>query len=278
MRARKLFLEPENRFLSIRNQCELLGIPKSSYYYEPVSASEEDLQIMRKIDELNICHPYYGSRRLSVIISQELGIKVNRKKIQRLMRIMGIEAIYPKPRLTVSNPEHRVYPYLLRELAINRANQVWAADVTYIPMRQGFLYLIVIIDWYSRYVIDFELSNTLEAYFCVSALERALIKGSPEIFNTDQGSQFTSDMWINSLKAHKISISMDGKGRAIDNIIIERFFRSIKYEEIYINPCDTVKQQFNSIKQYIKLYNFKRPHQSLKYKTPAEIYLKGVIL
>lgn len=270
--------------LSLRSQCDLLNINRSSYYYKPVSVNEIDLKIMRRIDEIYLDFPFYGSRKITAILSREFDISINRKKILRLMKLMGIEPIYQKvKKTTIINKEHRIYPYLLRNITIDKVNQVWAADITYIPMRYGFMYLIAIIDWCSRYIVGYKLSNSLEIFFCLEALEEVLNnennnKIKPEIFNTDQGSQFTSDKWTNIIINNGVKVSMDGKGRWIDNVIIERFFRSLKYEEIYINPCDSVTELKYRIKNYINIYNNKRIHQSLDYNTPSDIYYGRVNL
>ena len=258
--------------LSLFRQCELLGVNRSSYYYKPVAATGEELTLMQKIDEIYLKHPYYGSRRITVTLNNEHNIIVNRKRVLRLMKLMGIEAIYPRPKTTIGNKQHQKYPYLLKDIDIDKPNQVWAADITYIPMSKGFLYLVAIIDWFSRYIISWELSNTLDSFFCLEALERGLGIIVPDICNTDQGSQFTGNLWTQCLSANNVKISMDGKGRAIDNIIIERFFRSLKYEEIYINPCDTGSELRKCISGYIHFYNTQRPHQSLDYQTPELIY------
>jgi putative transposase len=268
--------------LSLRFQCNLLNINRSSYYYKPVCVNEVDLKIMRRIDEIYLNFPFYGSRKITIILNKEFGIPINRKKVCRLMRLMGVEAIYQKAKkTTIANKEHKIYPYLLRDAIIDAVNQVWAADITYIPMRHGFMYLIAIIDWSSRYIIGYKLSNSLEILFCLTALKEAFDnnkKIKPEIFNTDQGSQFTSNKWTDIIISNNVKVSMDGKGRWIDNVIIERFFRSLKYEEIYINPCDTVSELKLRIKNYINFYNTKRIHQSLDYNTPSDIYHKRVIL
>jgi putative transposase len=270
--------------LSLRSQCNLVNINRSSYYYKAGNVSEIDLKIMRRIDEIYLNFPFYGSRKITVILSREFNISINRKKILRLMKLMGIEAIYQKAKkTTIANKEHKIYPYLLRNIIIDKINQVWAADITYIPMRYGFMYLIAIIDWYSRYIIGYKLSNSLEIFFCLEALEEAFDNGNgnkikPEIFNTDQGSQFTSDKWTNVIINNDVKVSMDGKGRWIDNVIIERFFRSLKYEEIYINPCDSVTELKLRIKKYINIYNNERIHQSLDYNIPSDIYHGRVTL
>ena len=226
--------------LPVARQCELLDLPRSTFYYQPKAVPEGDLELMRKIDECHLQRPYYGSRRLRDWL-QDLGYAINRKKLQRLMREMGLTALYPKQNLSKRNQAHKVYPYLLRGLVIDRPNQAWAADVTYIPMAKGFLYLVAIIDWYSRKVLAWELSNSMDVRFCVEALETALGKyGKPEIFNTDQGSQFTSEAFTSVLKENDIRISMDGKGRWVDNVFVERLWRSLKYEEVYLKGYGNV--------------------------------------
>ena len=246
---------------------------RTGYYYQTVGESSENLILMRLLDELYTKYPFYGSRRMSTTLNAQ-GYRVNRKRIQRLMRLMGIEAIYPKPDISKVNQRHKVYPYLLRNISIERINQVWSADITYIPMESGFMYLVAIIDWYSRYVLAWELSNTLDASFCLHALNNTLQRGKPEIFNTDQGSQFTSEAFTGCLKDADIATSMDGCRRALDNIFIERLWRSVKYENIYINAYETVAQLVHGLSQYFYFYNNQRPHQALKYKTPAAVYNK----
>lgn len=267
--------------LSLRSQCDLLNINRSSYYYKPIKVNEIDLKIMRRVDEIYLNFPFYGSRKITAILNKEFNISINRKKVLRLMKLIGIEPIYQKSKkTTIINKEHKIYPYLLRSIIINKVNQVWAADITYIPMKYGFMYLIAIIDWFSRYIIGYKLSNSLEIFFCLEALEESFDnnKIKPEIFNTDQGSQFTSDKWINFIINNNVKVSMDGKGRWIDNVIIERFFRSLKYEEIYINPCDTITELKSRINNYINFYNTERLHQSLDYNTPSDIYHERVNL
>ena len=219
--------------LSVVHQCRLLGISRSSVYYRPVGASQEDLELMREIDRQYMLTPFYGSRRIVAWLKTQ-GYQVNRKRVQRLMRTMGLEAIYRRPRTSQPVPGHKVYHYLLRGVEINRVNQAWTADITYIPMAKGFLYVVAIMDWYSRYVLSWRVSNALEADFCVDALEEALSKGKPEVFNTDQGSQFTSEAFTGLLEQHGVRVSMDGKGRYTDNLFIERLWRSLKYEEVYL--------------------------------------------
>ncbi len=263
-------IEPE-RVLSIRRQCELLGLNRGSFYYEPVGETEENLTIMRRIDELYVAHPFLGSRRLVEMLARE-GIDVNRKRIQRLMRLMGLEAIYPKRSLSRHGAAHRVYPYLLREVPTTRPNQVWATDITYIPMRRGFLYLVAILDWFSRYVLAWRLSNSLEVAFCLEALEEALEQGTPEIFNSDQGVQFTSETFTRRLTEAGIRISMDSRGRVFDNIFVERLWRSVKYEEVYLKAYEDGWTAGESLGRYFAFYNMRRPHQALEYQTPQEVY------
>ena len=256
--------------LSLTRQVELLGISRSSLYYEPVVDPYDDL-LMRLIDEQYTRMPFYGSRKIAEAL-QRMGHNVGRKRVQRLMRTMGIEAIYPRPNLSKPHPEHTIYPYLLRNAVINRTDQVWSSDITYIRLSKGFVYLVAIMDWYSRYVLSWELSTTLEADFCISALEQALAIGRPEIFNTDQGSQFTSSDFTKLLIDEAILVSMNGKGRAMDNIFTERLWRSLKYEEVYIKGYQTVRDTKHGIGTYFHLYNHERLHQSLNYLTPAEVY------
>ena len=261
-----------NATLSMRRQCELLGVNRSSLYYVPVEPDAEELEVMRRMDELHLEHPSFGSRMLTQVLKRE-GRVINRKRVQRLMRLMGLESMAPKPNTSKPSPAHPVYPYLLRNLKILRVNQVWAADITYIPMARGFVYLVAIIDWYSRRVLAWRLSNTLETTFCVVALHEALARhGSPEIFNTDQGAQFTSEDFTSVLLDRGIKISMDGKGRCIDNIFVERLWRSLKYEEVYLNAYDSVPEAREGIGRYFDFFNDERPHQALGYQTPASFY------
>jgi len=257
---------------SVRRQCELLRICRSGLYYVPTPTSPEELALMRRIDELHLNHPFYGSRKLSYLLRQE-GRDANRKRVQRLMRVMGLEAMVPKPKTSEPHPEHVKYPYLLRGLAISRVNQVWATDITYIPMKAGFVYLVAIMDWYSRRVLSWRLSNTLDSSFCVEALEEAVARfGRPEIFNTDQGAQFTSDAFTKPLRDRGIAISMDGKGRCLDNVFVERLWRSVKYEEVYLHAYDSVAEARAGIGRYLSFYNEQRPHQALGYQTPAAFH------
>lgn len=271
MKARRAMIE-QDVTPSMRQQCELLSVNRSSVYYEPVGSDPEELSLMRRIDELHLKYPFFGSRMIKQTL-KSAGTVINRKRVQRLMRLMGLESVAPKPRTSKSAPEHPVYPYLLRGLAITHANQVWAADITYISMARGFAYLVAIIDWHSRRVLAWRLSNTLETGFCVEALEEALKRfGEPSIFNTDQGSQFTDKDFTGLLRARGIKISMDGKGRCIDNIFVERLWRSLKYEEVYLNPYDSLTEARGGIGGYFRFFNHRRPHTSLGYQTPAAYY------
>lgn len=270
----KNLIEPNNRNINISRQCELLGLSRSSYYYEPVCESPENLLYMRLLDEQYLKRPYYGVARMHAFL-QNSGHQVNIKRVRRLLRMMGLEAVYSKPKLSKANPEHKKYPYLLKGLNINKPNMVWSTDITYIPMKHGFLYLTAIIDWYSRYIIAWEISNSLDVSFCVETLEKALEKNKPEIFNTDQGSQYTSNTFTDILKSNFIEISMDGKGRATDNIMIERFWKSVKYEYIYLNEITTGAELWTGLNKYFNFYNNERLHQTLKYKTPYDIYFEN---
>ena len=255
--------------MSIKEKCKLLDIPRSSYYLKPKSESNENLDLMRKLDQLYIKYPFYGSRRFAAHFN------VNRKRIQRLMRLMDIKSIYPKRKTSIPNKDHEIYPYLLRNVEITFVNQVWSSDITYIPVNKGFFYLVAIMDWYSRFVIGWQVSNSLHSSFCIEVLEESLVIGTPGIFNTDQGAQYTSNEFIAILKTHEIQISMDGKGRYLDNIWIERLWRSLKYEEIYLNEYKNGKELYEALNKYFLFYNFQRPHQALNYKTPASIFATG---
>jgi putative transposase len=257
---------------SVRRQCELLGVNRSGLYYEPVGESEENLRLMRLLDEQYTRVPFYGSRRMTEWLATQ-GYEVNRKRVSRLMELMGIEAVYPKPKLSQPGEGHKVYPYLLRGLTVDRLNQVWSTDITYIRMAQGFIYLVAVMDWYSRYVLSWSLSLTMEIDFCIEALRSALRRGRPEIFNSDQGVQFTSEKFTAELAAKEIAISMDGRGRCMDNIFIERLWRSLKYEEVYLKDYESVTEARAGIERYFRFYNQERLHQSLDYRTPAAIYL-----
>ena len=258
--------------ISVRRQCELLGVSRSSYYYQAAETSAEDLRLMRLIDEQYLRTPFFGSRQMTAWLKRFTGECVNRKRVVRLMKRMGIEAIYPQRKTTIRNPKHRVFPYLLRNMQIVRKDQVWSTDITYIPLRTGFMYLVAVMDWFSRHVLSWQLSNTLENHFCISALEDALQISTPEIFNTDQGSQFTSNRFIDTLKRHSIAISMDGRGRALDNVFIERLWRTVKYEDIYLKDYGTAAELRSGLSEYFSFYGTERPHSSLGHRTPAEVY------
>lgn len=255
-------------------QCELLGLERSSYYYRAASESPENLMLMRLIDEQYTRTPYYGILRMTAWLRSK-GHPINHKRVRRLMRQMGIEAIYPKPRLSQGVPEHRIYPYLLTGVVIERPNQVWSTDITYIRMRQGFLYLVAILDWYSRYVLSWEVSNSLDVSFCLETLERAVQVTRPEIFNSDQGAQFTSHVFTERLKASGIRISMDGRGRVFDNIFVERLWRSVKYEEVYLKDYESVPEAIGGLGAYFEFYNQERLHQALGYRTPTAVYFQA---
>src|SRR4051812_34466253 len=257
--------------ISVRRQCELLGVNRSGLYYEPLGESEENLRLMRLLDEQYTRTPFYGSRKMREWLITE-GYAVNRKRISRLLALMGLEAAYPKPKLSEPGEGHRIYPYLLRGTTVERVNQVWSTDITYIRMAQGFLYLVAVMDWFSRFVLSWSLSLTMEVDFCLEALQRALRRGRPDIFNSDQGSQFTSDRFTGELVTHQIAISMDGRGRCLDNIFVERLWRSLKYEEVYLKDYTTVTEARAGIECYFRFYNQERLHQSLGYRTPAAIY------
>jgi putative transposase len=273
---RRAMVERESQELPVSQQCRLLAVSRSSLYRKPAEVSAEDLAIMALIDRQYLARPYYGSRRMAAWLETQ-GQLVNRKRVQRLMRLLGLVAIYQRPNTSKPAAAHRIYPYLLGGLAVERSNQVWCSDVTYIPMAKGFLYLVVIMDWASRAVLTWRLSNTLGADFCAEALEEALsCYGRPEIFNTDQGSQFTSDDFTGILKRHGVRISMDGKGRCMDNIFVERLWRSLKYEEVYLRAYGTVAEAKAGIGAWLDFYNDERQHQSLGYRTPRQIYQEGL--
>ncbi len=267
-------IQTQHPSLSIKCQCQLLGLPLSTYYYHAASPAPVKFHLMKLIDQAYLQHPFYGVRRITRWLNQrypELG-PINHKRIARLMRQMGIQGIYPKKKLSIANKEHLKYPYLLKDLTIAHPDQVWATDITYIPMHRGFCYLVAIIDWHTRYIVSWKLSNTLEIDFCIQALHEALQQGQPEIFNSDQGSQFTSPQFTQILEGKAIQISMDGKGRVFDNIFIERFWRSIKYEEVYLHGYENVRVAEESIRKYIHFYNHERLHSSLGYRTPFSLY------
>ena len=268
--ARRQMVDREYPLITLSRQIELLGMSRSGFYYQPHLDPYEEV-LIRLIDEIYTEFPSYGSRKIKKQLARQNHF-VCRERVQRLMREMGIEAIYPKPRTSVPHPDHKVYPYLLRGVDINRVNQVWSCDITYIRMKQGWLYLMAIMDWYSRFVLSWELSITMETDFCLTALNRALAVTKPDIFNSDQGSQFTSRAFTGLLSDHDIQISMDGRGRCFDNIFVERLWRSVKYEEVYLHDYVSVKEAIQSINAYFVRYNYRRLHQSLGYLTPAEVY------
>jgi putative transposase len=240
-------------------------------YYRPVGAPADDLRVMRLLDEVYTARPFYGSRRMAAELARR-GEAVNRKRVQRLLRVMGLEAIYPKPRLSVPAPGHRAYPYLLRDVAVERPGHVWSADITYLPLPSGFMYLAATIDWFSRYVVAWRLSNTLDGSFCQEMLEEALGRGTPEVFNTDQGVQFTAGAWTGRLERAGVAVSMDGRGRCLDNVFVERLWRSVKYEDVYLRGYESVPELGRGLAAYFRFYNHERPHQSLGYRTPAEVH------
>ena len=261
--------------LSICRQCELLGLNRSTYYLPPAVASEADLRLMRLIDQQYTQTPFYGSRRMTASL-ERAGEPVNRKRVRRLMALMGLEALFPKPRTTIAAPGARAYPYLLRGRELTRIDEVWSSDITYVPLRHGFMYLTAVIDWYSRYVLSWRLSNTLEGGFCLEALDEALSRGRPEIFNTDQGSQFTSREYTGRLEGAGVAVSRDGRGRALDNVFVERLWRSVKYEDIYIKDYERVPELETGLTAYFRFYDEDRPHQSLDYRTPGEVHRAGI--
>ena len=271
---RKALISDDSTRLSLVRQCELVSISRSSYYYRPTGESALNLELMSKMDRQYLKTPWYGSRQLARHLRRQ-GYSVGRGRIRRLMRVMGLQAIYQKPRTSVSDIQHRVYPYLLRGLLINRPNQVWCADITYIPMNHGFMYLVAVMDWHTRAVLSWRLSNSMESGFCVEALSEALsFYGRPEIFNTDQGSQFTSEEFTETLRSAGIQISMDGKGRWMDNVFIERLWRSLKYECVFLREFENGHQAGQEIDKWLDYYNTERPHSSLGDKTPMEAYIE----
>jgi putative transposase len=255
----------------VRRQCQLLGLNRSSLYYQPASETAENLRLMRLLDEEYTAHPFSGSRKLTRWLAQQ-GEAVNRKRVQRLMRLMGLEAIYPKPRLSSGGRGHRIYPYLLRNVRIERPDQVWSTDITYVPLASGFMYLAAVLDWFSRYVVAWRLSNTLDGSFCLEMLEEALNRGKPEVFNTDQGVQFTAEAWTGRLESTGVAVSMDGRGRCLDNVFVERLWRTVKYEDIYLWRYEGVAELQQGLGRYFPYYNEERLHQSLDYRTPAAVY------
>jgi putative transposase len=276
--TKRALIDQQSQQITQERQCELLNLCRSSLYYRPRPASlqrqcqqEEDWQIMRLLDEQYTQTPFYGSRRIAVWL-REQGYRVNRKRIRRLMHALGLQAVYPRPRLSVPHPEHRVYPYLLRGLKVTRVNQVWSSDITYVRLQRGYVYLVAVMDWFSRLVIEWELSITLDSSFCQEVLRRSLENGCPEIFNTDQGSQFTCSGFSSLLQQAQVRISMDGRGRALDNIFIERLWRSVKQEEVYLKEYQSPQDAALNLARYFRFYNEERPHQSLNYRTPASVY------
>jgi putative transposase len=268
---KRSWIERGHPEVSIRRQCELLGLSRASWYFAPAGETAENLALMRLIDQQYLVRPFYGSRRMATWLT-ERGHAVNRKRVQRLMRRMGLEAIYPKPRLSARGREARIYPYLLRNVEILRPNQVWSSDITYVPLLHGYAYLTAVLDWYSRYVLSWELSATLDGAFCLQALDRALGQGLPEIFNTDQGAQFTSLAFTGRLERQGIAISMDSRGRALDNVFVERLWRSVKYEEVYLREYETMASLAAGLEAYFWFYCHERPHQALGNRTPATVY------
>ena len=269
---RRRLVDDGDPALSIVAQCRLLKIARSTLYYRPAAVSAHDLALMRRMDELYLATPFYGSRRMAAMLRSD-GWPVNRKRVRRLMRVMGLEAIYQKPNTSRGHPEHKVYPYLLRGLIIDRPTQVWCADITYIPMAKGFVYLVAVMDWFSRRVLAWRLSISIETEFCVEALLDAMARhGQPDIFNTDQGVQFTSAAFVDELETRGVRISMDGKGRFLDNIFIERLWRSLKYEEVFIKAYASVAEARRGIGGWLSFYNDERPHQALAYRTPRAVF------
>lgn len=277
MKARMALFDKTDGQYSQSKQCELLGINKSTLYYEPVPVSREDLDIMALLDTKYTARPYYGVRRMTVYLTKDEGYVIGKDHVRTLLRRMGIMALFPTRNLSKPNPAHKIYPYLLKGVAITRSNQVWSIDITYIRLAHGFAYLVAVIDWYSRRVLSWRLSNTLESDFCVEALEESLeLYGTPEIFNSDQGSQFTSESFTSRLIARNVKISMDGRGRAYDNIFIERLWRSVKYEDIYLRQYQNIPECKTGLGEYFRTYDVERRHQALDYKTPYEVYFEGI--
>jgi putative transposase len=264
-------VERSNPDISISRQCQLLGLPRSSYYYRSAGENNLNLTLMRLLDEQYTRTPFYGSPKMTLWLKSQ-GYDINHKRVERLMRVMGLQAVYPKPNTSKPCPAHKIYPYLLRDVQIDHVDQVWSADITYIRLRGGFLYLVAIMDWFSRYVLSWRLSNTLENSFCVEALEESLKGKQPEIFNTDQGTQFTAEDFTGVLQDRQIAISMDGRGRYLDNIFVERLWRSVKYEEVYIHDYQTPAEAYLGLKRYFEFYNTERFHLSLNGKTPYDVY------
>lgn len=268
-------IEKDNQKISLHRQCQLLGLNRSSFYYERQEEREENLLLMRLLDEQYTNYPFYGVERMTAWLRTK-GFEVNQKRVRRLLRKLGILAIYPRPNLSKPGLREVKYPYLLKGVSVERVNQVWSTDITYIRLFSGFIYLVAIMDWYSRYVLSWEISVTMESEFCLSALDRALMTGCPEIFNSDQGSQFTSSAFTKNLLMREIKISWDGRGRALDNIFVERLWRSVKYEEVYLKDYRNVREAISGLKNYFEFYNGERLHQSLNYKTPESVYRQGL--
>lgn len=269
---KRQLIDPFDEPVSVRRQCELLGLNRASYYYQPATVTPLNLRLMRLIDEQYTRTPFYGWRRMTAYLRRVEGSAINGKRVRRLMRLMGLVAIYPQPQTSRRATDHKIYPYRLRHLPIVRPNQVWSTDITYIRLVNGFMYLTAVIDWYSRYVLAWHLSNTLDTQFCLVALEQALTQGLPEIFNTDQGAQFTANAFTSRLEQAGITISMDGRGRALDNVFVERLWRSVKYEHVYLHDYHTVSDLRAGLKAYFHFYNQQRYHQALNYRTPAEVH------
>ena len=267
-------IDPADPRLSVRRQCALLGLPRSTPYYQPLPQTAANLALMRRIDEQYLRTPFFGSRRMATWLQRQ-GETVNRKRVQRLLRLMGLEVVYPRPCTTVPGKGHRLYPYWLRDVAVTRVDQVWSTDITHVPLAQGFLYRTAVLDWHSRLVLSWRLSNSLEARFCVEALEEALTFGVPEIFHTDQGAQFTSGEFTARLEEAGVAIGMDGRGRALDNVFVERLWRSVKYEEVYLHACQDGWEAEESLRRYFEFYGRERPHQGLGNRTPWEVYGEG---
>jgi putative transposase len=271
----RVLIDHDHPQLSVRRQCVLLGLNRSTLYYEPAAETAENLALMKLLDQQYTACPFYGSRKMTRWLQEVMKWEVNRKRVQRLMRLMGLEAIYPKPTTSAPGQGHKVFPYLLRDAKIEDVDQVWSTDITYIPMLSGFMYLAAVIDWYSRYVIAWRLSNTLDGSFCLELLDEALAQGRPEVFNTDQGAQFTAEAFTSRLLSAGVAVSMDGKGRCLDNVFVERLWRSVKYEDIYLHCYETVPQLNRGLERYFPFYNEERLHQSLEYRTPGQVYRKG---
>lgn len=271
---RRELVEPGHPDISLRRQCELLGVNRSGLYYRPLGESRENLKLMRLIDEEYTRRPFFGSRKILQWLHEQ-SYPVGRERVRRLMRRLGLQAVYPKPRLSQPGERHKIYPYLLNGVVITRVNQVWSTDITYVRMAEGFVYLVAVMDWFSRFVLSWALSLTMEVDFCLEALERAFRWGRPEIFNSDQGSQFTSEKFTGVLARRGVAISMDGRGRCLDNIFIERLWRSLKYEEVYLHDYMRVPEARTGIGNWFRFYNHQRFHQSLNYRTPAVVFQAG---